>query len=342
VTLTLEDIARMSGVSRSTVSRVINGEPNVNESTRLKVDKVIKEFNFQPNLAARSLAAGQTRILGLIIPVGVSAIFTDPFFPMLMQSISSTCNQKDYSIMFWLAEPEFERRAIHQVLYNGLIDGVIVSSMHLSDPIIETLCERKLPFVTVGRNPTSPRTSYVDADNYNGAREAMRHLMRLGRKRIATISGPMNTIVGVDRLKGYRDALKEHGLSYIPELVVEGDFSDGGGYYATQLLIHHHPDAILAASDAMALAAMRALQEAGLKVPEDVAVIGFDDITLAARAVPPLTTIRQPIGAMGAEAVTMLIDMIDHPSGEPHRVVLPTELVIRSSCGSGLYQMERM
>ena len=334
MSLTLEDVAKMAGVSRSTVSRVINGEPNVNETTRFKVEKVIKDINFQPNLAARSLAAGQTHILGLVIPVGVSALFSDPFFPLLVQSISFACNQKGYSIMLWLAEPEFERRTIHQVLYNGLIDGVIVSSMDVKDSIIQTLSERSLPFVTIGRNPLSERTSYVDVDNCNGAREAVLHLLHQGRRRIATISGPLNMIVGVDRLKGYQDALRESGLTYNPDWVVEGDFTDEGGYAAMRRLISHKPDAVFVASDIMAVAAMRALQDAGFKVPEDVAIIGFDDIPLASRTTPPLTTVRQPVSRMGISAVDILLSLINHPSIHPHRVILSTELVIRSTCGA--------
>ncbi len=142
--LTLEDIARIASCSRSTVSRVINGDVNVSAATRQSVNKVIQELNFQPNLAARSLASGQTHVLGLIIPLGVASIFSDPFYPLLIQSISTTCNQRDYSIMLWLAAPEFERRTIHQVLYTGLIDGVIVSAMSLIDPVIQSLAESNL------------------------------------------------------------------------------------------------------------------------------------------------------------------------------------------------------
>lgn len=332
--LTLEDVAKMVGVSRSTVSRVINNEPNVNDETRQKVEKVIKELNFQPNLAARGLAAGKSHILGFVIPVGVNAIFSDPFFPLLMQNVTSACNQKGYSIMLWLAEPEFERRTIHQVLYNGLVDGVIVSSMKLTDPIIESLSEHKFPFVTIGRNPIEGSSCYVDADNYNGAREAVMHLIRQGRKRIASITGPMDTIVGIDRFKGYQDSLKQYGISMHPELIVEGDFSDGSGYYQTQRLLEFNPDAIFAASDVMAIASIRAIQDSGHKVPDDIAVVGYDDIPLATRTTPTLTTIRQPFHRMGTVAVEILLDMIGHPSSQPHRIVLPTELVIRSSCGA--------
>jgi LacI family transcriptional regulator len=334
--LTLEDIARMAGVSRSTVSRVINNDPNVNEKTRQSVRKVIDELNFQPNLAARSLAAGQTRILGLVIPVVIGTLFSDPFFPLLLQSIISACNQKDYSIMLWLAEPEYERRTIHQVLYNGLIEGVILSSYKMSDPIIQSLAERKLPFVAVGRNPLRDDISYVDTDNYNGAREATRHLISLGRRRIATITGAMEMVAGLDRLKGYQDELKEAGMPYDPQMVLEGGFTEDAAYDCMQRLILLKPDAVFAASDSMAAAALRCIQEAGLRVPEDISLVGFDDIPLASRTLPQLTTIRQPFADLGGVAVETLAKLIDNPSSGPYRNILPTSLVIRSSCGAVL------
>ncbi len=231
----------------------------------------------------------------------------------------------------WLAAPEFERRTIHQVLYNGLIDGVIVSAMSLIDPVIQSLAESNLPFVAVGRNPYYDKTCYVDVENYNGARMAVDHLYKMGRRRIGTIAGPSDVIVGVDRLRGYREGLKEHGLEYDPDLVAIGDFSDASGYAAMQHLMLKKPDAVFATSDVMAVAAIRALQETGYQVPDDIAIIGFDDISLAQRTIPPLTTIRQPIDLVGAAAVNLLVDMIEHPSSVPQSVVLPTELVTRSS-----------
>jgi LacI family transcriptional regulator len=331
MTMTLEDIAKISGVSRSTVSRVINGDPNVSSPTRDRVLGIINQYNFQPNLAARGLAAGRTQVLGLVIPQGVGAIFTEPFFPLLIQGVSSTCNAHDYSVMLWLAEPEYERRTLGQILYSGLIDGVIVSSMLLNDPILESLSEGEMPFVTIGRHPTNTRVNYVDVDNRNSAHEAVSYLYRTGRKRIGIVTGSQNSIAGLDRLDGYLDALREFNIARDPKLIIESDFSESGGYYATQRLISQKPDAIFAASDNLAIGVLRALHYAGIKVPDDVAVIGFDDIPIASRTNPPLTTVRQPIPQLGSTAADTLIDIIERPAEHPRRIVLPAELVIRST-----------
>jgi len=333
MSLTLEDVARLSGVSRSTVSRVINHDPNVNARTRQRVEQVIHELNFQPNLAARGLAAGQTRVLGLVIPKGVSAIFADPYFPLLIQGVSSACNASEYSVMLWLAEPEYERRMIRQILHNGLVNGVIVSSMLLDDPIVEALIEGRLPFVLIGRHLTNERLNYIDVDNRNAAHEAVAHLLRLGRRRVATITGPQNTIVGMHRYEGYLEALRERNIPLNGALVVEGDFSDMSGYVAMQRLLVEEVDAVFCASDGMAMGALRALHEYGKRVPQDIALVGFDD-SLAAHTNPPLTTVRQPTQRMGMLATETLIDIIQHPDSQPRRLILPTELVVRSSCGA--------
>jgi LacI family transcriptional regulator len=330
--ITLEDIARMSGVSRSTVSRVINGDPNVNEGTRTRVQGVIQSVNFHPNLAARGLATGRTHVLGLVIPTGVATIFADPYFPLVIQGVSAACNARGYSVMLWLAEPEYERKTINQILSSSLIDGVIVSSMLMNDPVIERLSESTQPFITIGRHPTNDTLSYVDVDNRSGSYQGVSYMLRRGRRRVAIINGPENTIASCDRFQGYQDALHERGLPMLPELVDRGEYADMPAYQAMKRLLPHRPDGVFAASDAMALAAMRAIREAGLRIPQDIAVVGFDDIPPAANSNPPLTTIRQPIQRTGSVAAEMLIDMVEHPDAQPRRIVLPTELVIRSSC----------
>jgi len=332
VPLTLEDVARISGVSRSTVSRVINTDPNVGERTRQKVQEVIQNLNFQPNMAARGLAAGSTKVIGLVIPVGISSIFSDPYFPLVIQGVSSACNHLGYSIMLWLAKPLYERKTISQIIYNGLIDGVIVLATLLDDPLIDSLSESNRPFMTIGRHPTNEKINYVDVDNRSGAYLAVSYAIRAGYHRVGLIGGPRNTISGLDRYQGYLDALRQFGLPVIPELVTESDYSDAGSYQTMKRLLPFHPDAVFAASDAMAFAAIRAIQEVGLSVPKDIAIVGFDDIPPAATSKPPLTTVRQPILQTGKIAAEILIDMIEHPDSHPHRVVLPTELVIRSSC----------
>ena len=336
MTMNLEIVAKMSGVSRSTVSRVINDDPNVSEKTRTKVLEVVRQLNYEPNAAARSLAAGRTRVLGLVIPRGVSALFTDPYFPILIQGISSACNAHDHSVMLWLAEPEYERRTIRQIMHSGLIDGVIMASQLNDDPVGQALLEGDLPFILVGRHPTQPNVNYVDVDNENAAREAVTHLLQLGRRRVAALTGPENMIAGLDRKTGYLAALRQRGLPIDSNLIVEGDFSQAGGYAAMQRLLPHHPDAVFAASDSMAAGALHALREAGRDVPEEVAVVGFDDMPFAAQTTPALTTVRQPthrVGVMAAETLIDLIENSDSPA-QPRRIVLPTELVIRQSCGA--------
>jgi len=300
--LTLEDIARLSGVSRSTVSRVINEEENVKDQTRQKVMQVINSYNFQPNLAARGLASGRTNVIGVVIPASVTVIFTDPYFPQLLQGVSAVCNTREYSVMLWLSEPEYERRMISRILHNGLVDGVLVASIPMNDPIIESIVESKMPYILIGRHP-SAAVNYLDVDNVQSSRKATMHLVRLGYKRIATITGIQNQISGYDRYQGYLKALQDSNFPSRPELVAEGDFTEEGGYKAMMRLLKYKPDAVFVASDTMAYGAMRALREANLRIPEDVAIVGFDDLPNSSKTIPPLTTIRQMPSMMGSRAV---------------------------------------
>ena len=329
----IEEIAKMAGVSRSTVSRVINNDPHVRESTRARVLEVIRRVNFKPSAVARGLASGRTRIIGLIFPTAQSSLFTDPYYPGLVQGITTACNTNDYSVMLWLTNPEQEQSTVHQLTSNSLLDGLVIASYLIDDPLLEALTTSQTPFLLIGRHPSNNNLNYIDADNMNGAREAVVHLLRLGRQRIATITGPSKMIAGIDRLEGYKRAFTDRGLRPEPELIVEGDFTESGGYNSMMRLVPQNPDAVFVASDAMAMGALRALNETGRRVPEDVAVVGFDDIPAASHMDPPLTTVRQDIPRLGQLAAETLIQILAEGMTPPHRLVLPTELVIRSSSG---------
>jgi LacI family transcriptional regulator len=329
----IEEVAKLSGVSRSTVSRVINNDPNVKESTRTRVLEVIRKVNYRPNSIARGLATGRTKIIGLVLPTAQYSLFTDPYYPGLIQGITTACNAGGYSVMLWLANPEQERSNFHHVSMDGLLEGLIIASYLIDDPILERLTKSKIPFLLIGRHPSRAKLNYIDVDNVNGAREAVMHLLQLGRTRIATITGPSNMIAGIDRRKGYESALLERGLRPEPALTAEGDFTETGGYTAMIRLIPHNPDAVFVASDAMALGALRALNEEGKRVPEDVAVVGFDDIPSATHVDPPLTTVRQNIYKLGQLAAETLMQTLNDGKASPRSLVLPTELVIRTSSG---------
>jgi LacI family transcriptional regulator len=205
--------------------------------------------------------------------------------------------------------------------------------MVIDDPIVLSLHESKMPFVLIGRHPTLD-ISYIDVDNVSGGYEATMHLRNLGYQRIATITGPQNLIAGYDRFRGYKLALEESNLPFDPKLVAEGDFSENSGYEACLNLIPQKPDAIFVATDTMAIGAFQALNEAKLKVPDDIALVGYDDVPNSKTTPVPLTTIRQPIQKMGAAAVSTLIEIIHNPESPTKSTILPTELVIRESSGS--------
>jgi LacI family transcriptional regulator len=319
---------------------VVNQHPNVRPEVRERVWEVIRKTGYQPHAAARSLATRRTRVIGLIIPQAVTTLFTDPYFPILIRGVADACNAHNYHLMLSL----FSRRRVQesrarqdllyqQVLRSRYLDGVVVSSAPLDDPIFPRLLEDGVPFIIVGRYPHE-RANYVDVDNVVGARMAVEHLLRLGHERVATITGPLNMCAGQDRLEGYRQALAARGIPVDEDLIAEGDFTEQGGQAAMRRLLPHRPTAVFAASDMMAAGAIKVLREAGLRVPEDVAVVGFDDIPLASMVEPPLTTVRQPIEQLGSMAVELLVSLMENPGEETvHRVVLPTELVIRASCG---------
>lgn len=336
---TLEEVAALAGVSRSTVSRVINHHPSVRPETRERVWEAVRQSDYVPNVVARSLVTSRTRIISIVIPEAVTSIFTDPFFPLLLGGTTEACNAHQYQLILSLftASADFQEM-YDRFLRNGYADGVIVASAPLGDCLIPHLLRDGIPFVSVGRH-TDQRVHYVDADNVGGARMAVEHLVRQGHRRIGTITGRLGLVSGQDRLKGYRQGLEASGILVDEDLIVDGDFTEEGGMVAMRNLLPMGPTAVFVASDMMAVGAMRSLRTAGVKVPQDIALVGFDDTAIASSFEPALTTVRQPIERLGAMAVNVLVGILqDSREGTTtvHRILLPTELVVRASCGAAL------
>jgi LacI family transcriptional regulator len=333
--LTLEDIAKQVGVSRATVSRVVNGFPNITPEVRTKVLEAIQETGYHPNAAARSLASQRSGVIGLMLPRSVSTFFIDPFFPQLTQGIAYGCNKNDLTLSLYLvSNKEDEEKIYPRISRRGLLDGILVQAGQPDARMMEYLATSRVPNVILGRPFAPEGANYIDVDNVSAANTATRHLIKLGHKRVATITGERDSAVTIDRLEGYKQAMKSAGFKIDESLIVEGDFTEPGGYSAMQRLLEAKPDAVFAASDIMAVGAMNAVLAAGLRIPEDIAFVGFDDVPIATMTKVKLTTIRQPILQFGIKAVELLIDVINNGKKPARRITLETELVIRESCGA--------
>ena len=333
--LTLVDIAKQAGVSRSTASRVVNDDPNVNENVRKRVQEVIEATGYHPHAAARSLASRRSWMIGLVLPRTVSTFFTDPYFPRLTQGVAQACNQHNYTLgLFLVGTIDDEKHLFPRISRKGLLDGILLQTGRMGDKLIDRLVNSDIPMVVVGRPFKDNGVSYIDVDNVKATYQAVDHLIQLGYKRIGTITGLMNSTAGIDRKEGYLRVISEHGLEMDERLIAEGDFSEQSGYKAMEKLLPAKPDAVFAASDTMAIGAIRFAREMGLRVPEDLAVIGFDDLPIASLSDFQLTTVRQPIVQFGAKAVETLIDLIENGIKPSRRIIMDTELIIRDSCGS--------
>ncbi|WP_432955769.1 LacI family DNA-binding transcriptional regulator [Micromonospora haikouensis] len=327
---TLEAVARRAGVSRATVSRVVNGSTTVAEPIREAVRQAVAELGYVPNLAARSLVTQRTDSIALVLPEEATRVFSDDqVFPGIIRGVAQELEAADKQLVLMLAGSPAGHARVERYTTGRHVDGVVFASLHGADPLPARLARLGIPVVCSGRFLGDVGVPYVDVDHVGGVTQAVRHLLDSGRRRIATIAGPQDMFAGVERLAGYRAALAEAGL---PERVAYGDFTRESGAAAMRQLLDAHPDldAVFAASDLMAHAAMRTLREAGRRVPADVAVIGFDDIETAAYTDPPLTTVRQPILDLGREATRQLLRMASGEDVEP-ALVLPTELVLRAS-----------
>jgi DNA-binding LacI/PurR family transcriptional regulator len=326
--VTIEEVARIAGVSRSTVSRVVNGSPAVSPEASEAVRQAIESLNYVPNRAARSLASSRALAIAVIIPEDLHRFFGDPFFASTVSGINAAIAASEYVLTLAIASNDPDDKMIGYVR-SGSIDGAIVVSHHANDTFVERITAA-VPVVYGGRPASgAPDAYYVDIDNAQGARDAVEYLIGQGHRSIATITGPMTMAASVDRLEGYRQALAAARLR--PGAVADGDFTAEGGAAAMRsILTGKRPDAVFVASDLMARGAIGVLQSAGLRVPEDIAVIGFDDSPVATGIAPMLTTMRQPSYEQGERMARVLLDVLE--GGEPpHATIMPAELIVRES-----------
>ncbi|KUN88868.1 LacI family transcriptional regulator [Streptomyces bungoensis] len=329
---TIHDVAREAGVSRGTVSRVLNGGHYVSPAAQEAVNAAIRKTGYVVNRHARSLITGRSDSVGFLLTEPQERFFEDPNFNVLLRGCTQALAAHDIPLLLMLAGTEDERRRITRYITAGHVDGVLLVSSHSGDPVAEELREAGVPLVACGKPiGLGSKVSYVAADDRDGARDMVRHLVALGRRRIGVVTGPLDTPGGVERLAGYREVLAEAGIAVDDRLVVSGDYSRASGEAGAERLLAQAPDmdAVFVASDLMAQGVLAALHRAGRRVPEDIAVGGFDDSPAATAATPALTTIRQPWDRISNEMVRVLLAEIG--GEDPSAVILPTELVRRDS-----------
>ncbi|MEE6272476.1 LacI family DNA-binding transcriptional regulator [Georgenia sp. MJ206] len=329
---TLDTVARLAGVSRATASRVLSGDARVSDRAREAVRSAAAELSYVPQQAARSLATRRSDSLAFVVSESGDRFFADPFFANVLRGAQAAAAERRRQLFFLVVANDDDRARLEEYAAGGHLDGAMFLSVHGDDPMPARVQRLGIPVVLAGR-PPSRRVAlpYVTPDNVNGGRLAAQVLLARGCRRPVTISGPADMTATSDRLLGFRSELADNGIDLPAERVAAGDFSLPSGYRAMADLLDRASDidAVFAANDLMAVGALRALRERGLRVPDDVAVVGYDDVPLAAESDPPLTTVRQPLEAMGRHMTRMLIDLAD--GGDATSVTLATELVTRDS-----------
>lgn len=330
---TLEQVALLAGVSRATVSRVVNDSPKVAPDLREKVEAAIRELGYVPNIAARNLATRRSNALAVVVGESASLVFNDPYFGGIVRTASREIGKLGMQMVLLMAHDQSDYERIERYLSAGHVDGALLFSLHRDDALPAIAARIGLPVVMQGRPWSAEDGCYfVDADNRAGARRAVEHLVASGRRTIATITGPLDMTAGIDRLEGFLEALGG-SAAVDPDLVAHGAFTQESGEACAERLLQRVPglDAIFAASDLMAAGALRALRRAGRRVPEDIALVGFDNHEQIAHwTEPPLTTVHQDV----EEQVTIMVNVLNDVlagTESPYHVVLPTRLVVRES-----------
>src|SRR4051794_34167713 len=337
---TIRELARLSGVSIGTVSRALNGYTDVRPETRERIVRLAEELDYTPSASARTLVTQRSHVVGVFLDTGEGhPDLQHPFFHEVLAGIQETAGAQGFDLLLFATEQPGNGYGRHNYVKrcrHHNVDGVILMGVDHNDEEVRRLTASTIPTIGVDVQLSGRATSYVCSDNVAGGALAVEHLAALGHRRIAVIHGPTDTLAGLDRLKGYRNGLQAVGLAYRDEYVAQGDFYvDAGHEAAARLLaLDEPPTAIVAASDLMAVGAIRAAAERGLAVPGDLSVVGFDDIMLAAHLQPGLTTLRQDKAGLGAAAARALMAMTSGTGDEsekPAPPILPVQLVTRGT-----------
>ncbi|MBX3065777.1 MAG: LacI family DNA-binding transcriptional regulator [Anaerolineae bacterium] len=346
---TLKEVAQRANVSTATVSKVLSNTPYVSEATRERVLEAVEELGYIPNLAARALSKGRTYVVGVIYPYHYT-VFSDPLLLAVIEGIESVCTERGYNMLISTPRiPVSDAEPFQRLIRSGYLDGAVVFETLPKELVSAPLHQFGYPWVAIGYHAALGQSNIIRPDDEGGAKSIARHLISLGHRQFGIIGvDPGDHSAAEPRLAGYRAAFEEAGLDFNAVPHVYGNFTGNSGYQGAQALLNlqPRPTALLCMNDRMAIGAIQWAQEAGLRIPDDLSVVGFDDISDAQHSHPPMTTVRQPAGEIGAKAATLLFDLISQQHGDSQRskqpqnypqgstpIIFPTELVIRESSG---------
>ena len=333
-TTTINDIAKVANVSPSTVSRVVANNSRISRTTSDKVQKIMKEMNYHPNIIARSLASKSTKIIGVIVPGTTEKAFQHPFFPEILRGIGSVAYKNGYNILISsINDVGEEKRIAKEFAVGGITEGIILMTSRVKDPAVSELMKMNFPFVVVGRPQKDNEVNWVDNNNFSIGYELTQHFIKQEHKRIAFLGVSKDYTVTTDRLQGYKKALQDNKLPIDEKLIIEGKFIDDTGYDLMKKLLDSRiiPTGVIACDDLLAFGAIKAITENGLCVPNDIAVAGFNNVPLSDYFLPPLTSVEVNAFSLGSKAFELLLASMKSEHKSFNRAIIPAELVIRKS-----------
>ncbi|WEK55055.1 MAG: LacI family DNA-binding transcriptional regulator [Candidatus Cohnella colombiensis] len=325
----IRDIAKLAGVSVTTVSKVINNLPNVSPSTRARVQQVIQDQQFIPSHTARGLVKGKSKTIGMFLTTSLA----HPFFSKVVVGLESALKKTGYDLLYLTLDWNPEYSLVRHCLSRN-VEGVLIFGFQENDLNFEEIIQSEIPTVFIDLDMMGRRAGYVTSENVESIKNAVYYLHELKHRKIAFVNGHLDSYVGKQRFEGYRRGIQELGLPYFAEYISIGDFTKESGYAAMKgfMQLEEPPTAVVCSSDMIAIGVIEAAGEAGLSIPQDLSVIGFDDIELAKHTIPALTTVHQDFDTIGNQSILLLNDLINTPHSPPPALIIPTKFVIRKSC----------